>query len=94
MLDAAGDIDEAKVTAAVAGLVEQKPHYRAPRPDLGMGYRSSPIKQSGGWEEVLRGTSRRPGHRGMTPASVRAETSLPSSFSHTGREKGHDGGAG
>lgn len=59
VLDGSGDIDSKKVTAAVAELLEKKPHYRAPRQDFGLGLRGSPVKSSSGWEDVLRGRSRR-----------------------------------
>jgi hypothetical protein len=59
VLNEAGDIDEAKVTADVADLLTRKPHYGIPRVDNGLGYRSMPPRSSG-WEDVLRGgTSRR-----------------------------------
>ena len=59
VLNEAGDIDEAKVTTAAADLLTRKPHYAKPRVDNGLGYRSEPVRQAGGWEDVLRGTSRR-----------------------------------
>jgi hypothetical protein len=59
VLDEAGDIDQAKVATATADLLTRKPHYGRPRPDNGLGYRSDPVKPARGWEEVLRGTSRR-----------------------------------
>jgi hypothetical protein len=58
VVDCAGDIDEAKVVAATADLLARKPHYAKPRVDFGLGHRSSPIR-SAGWEDLLRGTSRR-----------------------------------
>jgi hypothetical protein len=62
VLTEAGDIDEAKVAAAAADLLARKPHYGKPRVDFGLGYRSEPVRQASGWEDVLRGTSaRRPG---------------------------------
>ncbi len=50
-----GELDPAKVNAAVDKLLEDKPHYGAPQTslDLDLGARGAPVKAGSTWSDVI-----------------------------------------
>jgi len=50
-----GTVDTGKVNAAAAALLEERPHWRAPKPSLDLGIGSPVTTKGTSWQDVIQG---------------------------------------